>query len=47
MTIPTAEGPIMLTQLRDFVQVRGGGYFFVPSRSALRYLSDGGGSAVA
>jgi deferrochelatase/peroxidase EfeB len=47
MTIPTAEGPIMLTGIRDFVQVRGGGYFFMPSRSAIRYLSEGGGSAIA
>jgi deferrochelatase/peroxidase EfeB len=47
MTIPTAEGPIFLTKLRDFVHLRGGGYFFVPSRSAIKYLSEGGGSAIA
>ena len=39
MTIPTQNGPIMLTNISDFIRVRGGGYFFVPSRSAVRYLA--------
>lgn len=37
-TVPTRQGPIRLRGLPDFVQMRGGGYFFMPSRSALRYL---------
>ena len=38
-TIPTLQGPVRLTGLPDFVRVRGGGYFFLPSRSAIRYLA--------
>ena len=38
LTIPTAEGPLQVMGLADVVRVRGGGYFFVPSRSALDYL---------
>jgi deferrochelatase/peroxidase EfeB len=38
LTIPTAYGPLQVKGLRDVVRVRGGGYFFVPSRSALDYL---------
>jgi deferrochelatase/peroxidase EfeB len=38
-TLPTRQGPVRLTGLADFVRVRGGGYFFMPSRSAIRYLS--------
>jgi Dyp-type peroxidase family len=34
-----------VTALPRFVQVRGGAYFFVPSMSALRYLSQRGGQA--
>lgn len=37
-TIPTGSGPIKLSEFRGFVDVVGGGYFFLPSRSALRYL---------
>jgi deferrochelatase/peroxidase EfeB len=38
-TIPTPRGPLRVTGLRDFVAVRGGGYFFLPSRRALRFLA--------
>jgi deferrochelatase/peroxidase EfeB len=39
LTIPTPHGPIYVRNLRDVVQVRGGGYFFLPSKSALAWLS--------
>jgi hypothetical protein len=38
-TIPTHRGPITLRNMAAFMTVRGGGYFFLPSRSALRFLS--------
>ena len=38
ITIPTAEGPLMLKDFADFCRTRGGGYFFIPGRRALRYL---------
>lgn len=38
-TIPTPTGPVTMKGLRSFVTVRAGGYFFMPSRSALRYLA--------
>jgi deferrochelatase/peroxidase EfeB len=38
-TIPTLQGPVRLKGLQDFVRVRGGAYFFMPSRSAIRYLT--------
>jgi deferrochelatase/peroxidase EfeB len=38
-TIPTREGPVRLTGLPSFVQTRGGGYFFLPGKSLLDYLS--------
>jgi len=38
-TIPTPYGSISLPKLPVFVTVRGGGYFFLPSRSALRFLA--------
>ncbi len=37
-TIPTPAGPIVLRSLASFVTVKAGGYFFLPSRSALNYL---------
>jgi cytochrome P450/deferrochelatase/peroxidase EfeB len=37
-TIPTTAGPLTLHDMGSFVTVRGGGYFFLPSRSALEYL---------
>ncbi|MDQ4086776.1 MAG: hypothetical protein M3177_01985, partial [Pseudomonadota bacterium] len=39
LTIPTPHGPIYVRDLKDVVQVRGGGYFFLPSRSALAWLA--------
>jgi Dyp-type peroxidase family len=39
-TIPTASGPLRLHKVETFVTVRGGGYFFLPSRSAILYLAD-------
>jgi deferrochelatase/peroxidase EfeB len=38
LTIPTAEGPLLISGIKDFVKVRGGGYFFIPGRRALHYL---------
>lgn len=38
-TIPTRQGPVELKNLPDFVRLRGGGYFFMPGRQALRYLA--------
>lgn len=38
LTIPTSQGPVVISGLKDFVTVRGGAYFFLPSRSAIRYL---------
>jgi deferrochelatase/peroxidase EfeB len=37
-SIPTDEGRLILRDLPSFVTTRGGGYFFMPSRSSLRYL---------
>jgi len=37
-TIPTVAGPIRLKGIKSYVSVRGGGYFFIPSRSALAHL---------
>jgi len=39
LTIPTPAGPLHIRGLPDVVRMRGGGYFFVPSKSALDYLS--------
>ena len=39
LTVPTAEGPLLVTGFKDFVTVRGGGYFFLPGRRALSYLA--------
>ena len=39
-TIPTAAGPLTLHGIQSYVTVNGGGYFFMPSRSALQYLID-------
>jgi cytochrome P450/deferrochelatase/peroxidase EfeB len=38
-TVPTAGGAISITGLSAFTTVRAGGYFFLPSRSALLYLA--------
>ena len=39
-TIPTVAGPVQLRGLKAFTQVMGGGYFFLPSRSALGWLTE-------
>ncbi len=39
-TIPTPAGPIKLSGMQSFVTVKAGGYFFLPSRSALTWLTD-------
>ena len=39
-TIPTAGGSILIRGLPSFVSLRAGGYFFIPSKSALIYLSN-------
>jgi deferrochelatase/peroxidase EfeB len=39
-TIPTPSGPLRLHDMQSFVTVRGGGYFFLPSLSAMLYLFD-------
>lgn len=38
-SIPTPAGPMKLSGMENFVHVRAGGYFFLPSRSALTYLT--------
>jgi deferrochelatase/peroxidase EfeB len=38
-TIPTPNGPLRLDIDHDFVHMIGGGYFFMPGRAALRYLT--------
>ncbi len=38
-TIPTPSGPITLLGIESFVTVRNGGYFFLPSRSAILFLA--------
>jgi hypothetical protein len=38
-TIQTPVGPVTIPGLQSFVTVRNGGYFFLPSRSALRFLA--------
>lgn len=38
LTIPTPAGAMQIQDVEDFIRVRGGGYFFMPSRSALKYL---------
>lgn len=37
-SIPAWDGGMVLNNIPDFVTTRGGGYFFMPSRSAMRYL---------
>lgn len=38
-SMPTRESPVRLKAMPDFVRTIGGGYFFVPGRSVLRYLA--------
>ena len=39
-TIPTRDGPVRLAPLQNFVRTLGGGYYFLPSRSLLRFLGE-------
>ncbi len=39
MTVPTPNGPVRMSGLAKFVTVRGGGYFFIPSKSVLHELA--------
>ena len=39
MTVPTPNGPVRMSGLSRFVTVLGGGYFFIPGRSALDELA--------
>jgi deferrochelatase/peroxidase EfeB len=39
LTIPTEKGPLRLNGMGNFVTVRGGGYFFMPGKSAVGFLS--------
>ena len=39
MSVPRAAGTLGLGGFKDFVTVLGGGYFFLPSRQALKFLS--------
>ena len=41
------EGPLVIKNLRDFVTVRGGGYFFMPGKRALQYLAHASGTPAA
>lgn len=46
-SIPTYGGTITARGLSKFTTLRAGGYFFVPSRSALRFLSNPRGGTIA
>lgn len=39
-SIPTAAGTVSVENMASYVTMRGGGYFFLPSRSAILYLAD-------
>ena len=39
LTIPTFCGPLRVKGLKDFVTVKGSGYFFLPGRKVIRFLS--------
>jgi deferrochelatase/peroxidase EfeB len=38
-SLPTRDAPVRLKGMPEFVRTLGGGYFFVPGRSLLRYLA--------
>jgi deferrochelatase/peroxidase EfeB len=38
-TIPTRDAPVRLRSMPEFVRTLGGGYFFIPGKSLLRYLA--------
>jgi len=39
MSIPTTLGSMRIAIMQDFVTVRGGGYFFLPGKEAVGFLS--------
>jgi Dyp-type peroxidase family len=39
-SIPTTVGPVRVEGLQNYVETKGGGYFFMPSRSALGWLAE-------
>ena len=39
-SIPTQVGPVRIEGLQKYVETKGGGYFFMPSRSALAWLTE-------
>ncbi len=39
ITLPSERGPDRLTNWQSFIEMRGGAYFFLPARRALRYLA--------
>ncbi len=39
-TIPSREGPVRLKALPDFVTTRGGGYFFLPGKRLIDFLTE-------
>lgn len=39
-TVPTRDGPVRLSPMSRFVTSRGGGYFFLPGKRFLEFLSD-------
>ena len=39
LTIPTTKGALRLKGMKDFVTVRGSGYFFLPGQRALHFLA--------
>lgn len=43
-SMPTREAPVRFKGMPEFVRTLGGGYFFIPGRSLLRYLASGAGS---
>ncbi len=38
LTIPTAKGPLLVAEFKDFATICGGDYFFLPGRRAMRFL---------
>lgn len=38
-TVPTRDGPVRLSPLRQFVTMRGGGYFFLPGKRLVQFLA--------
>ncbi len=39
-TIPSRDGPVRLAPMTRFITPRGGGYFFLPGKRLLEFLSE-------